>query len=134
MHHENRIHYVRYSWWLKAVRPDEAYFWATYQGAELDLFLLKNGRRLGVEFKRMDAPTLTPSMRIALRDLRLEGLVVLHPGTASYPLGENARVMPLAALAGETLDTLFPPRRTEGRQRGAPISPQKRARPRRGVD
>ncbi|MBI4737259.1 MAG: ATP-binding protein, partial [candidate division NC10 bacterium] len=85
---------------LKAVRPDEAYFWATYQGAELDLFLLKNGRRLGVEFKRMDAPTLTPSMRIALKDLRLEGLVVLHPGTASYPLGEHGRVMSLAALAG----------------------------------
>lgn len=134
MYHENRIPYVRFSWWLKAVRPDEAYLWATYQGAELDLFLLKNGRRLGVEFKRMDAPTLTPSMRIALRDLRLEGLVVLHPGTASYPLGEHARVMPLAALAGETLDTLFPPRRTEGKQRAAPRSPLKRARPRRGVD
>ncbi len=82
----------------------------------------------------MDAPTLTPSMRIALKDLRLEGLLVLHPGTASYPLGEDARVMPLATLAGETLDTLFPPRRTEGRQRGAPRSPQKRAKPRRGVD
>jgi len=59
--------------------------------------------------------------------------VVLHPGTASYPLGEHARVMPLAALAGETADTLFPPRRTEGRQRGAPGSPQKRARPKREV-
>ena len=89
---------------------------------------------MGVEFKRMDAPTLMPSMRIAMKDLRLEGLVVLHPGVASYPLGENARVMPLAALAGETLDTLFPPRRTEGRLRGAPRSPQKRARSRRGVD
>jgi len=118
---------------LKAVRPDEAYFWATYQGAELDLFLFKNGRRLGVEFKRMDAPTLTPSMRIALKDLRLEGLVVLHPGTASYPLGERVRVMPLAALAGETVDTLFPPRRTGERQRSTPRSPRKRARAKRGV-
>ncbi|OGB88251.1 MAG: hypothetical protein A3H39_03435 [candidate division NC10 bacterium RIFCSPLOWO2_02_FULL_66_22] len=116
---------------LKAVRPDEAYFWATYQGAELDLLLFKRGRRLGVEFKRMDAPTLMPSMRIAMKDLRLEGLVVLHPGVASYPLGEHARVMPLAALAGETLDTLFPPRRTEGKQRGAPRSPQKRDRSKR---
>jgi hypothetical protein len=119
---------------LKAVQPDEAYFWATYQGAELDLFLFKRGRRLGVEFKRMDAPRLTPSMRIAMKDLRLESLVVLHPGTASYPLGEQARVMPLAALAGETLDTLFPPRRTKGRQKSAPRSRQKRTRPKRGVD
>jgi uncharacterized protein len=118
---------------LKAIRPDEAYFWATYQGAELDLFLFKNGRRLGVEFKRMDAPRLTPSMRIALKDLRLEGLAVLHPGTASYPLGERVRVIPLAAVAGETLDTFFPPKKTEGRQSGAPRSPQKKARSKRGV-
>jgi hypothetical protein len=69
-----------------------------------------------------------------MKDLRLEGLVVLHPGTASYPLGEHARVMPLAALAGETLDTLFPPRRSKGRQESTPRSRQKRARPKRGVD
>ncbi len=118
---------------LKAVQPDEAYFWATYQGAELDLFLFKRGRRLGVEFKRVDAPRLTPSMRIAMKDLRLEGLVVLHPGTASYPLGDRVRVMPLAALAGERLDTLFPLKKTVVRQRGAPRFSQKRARSKRGV-
>ncbi len=83
---------------------------------------------MGVEFKRMDAPSLTPSMRIALKDLRLEGLVVLHPGTASHPLGERVRVMPLATLAGETADTLFPLRRTEGRWKGSQTFPQKRAR------
>jgi predicted AAA+ superfamily ATPase len=114
---------------LKAVQPEEAYFWATYQGAELDLLLFKNGRRLGVEFKRMDAPTLTPSMRIALKDLRLEGLAVLHPGTASYPLGERVRVMPLTALAGENVDGLFPSGRRRGSRRGVSKSPRKKARP-----
>jgi hypothetical protein len=48
-----------------ALRPDEAHYWATYQGAELDLLLFKQGRRIGVECKRMDAPVLTPSMHIA---------------------------------------------------------------------
>ncbi|OIO90776.1 MAG: hypothetical protein AUK02_00665, partial [Anaerolineae bacterium CG2_30_58_95] len=57
---------------IKVARPDEAYFWATHSGAELDLLLIKNGRRIGVECKRMDAPRLTPSMRIALQDLQLE--------------------------------------------------------------
>ncbi|MGH8623378.1 MAG: ATP-binding protein, partial [Burkholderiales bacterium] len=65
---------------INAVQPDETYFWATHQGAELDLLLFKNGRRLGVEMKRMDAPRLTPSIRIAVQDLRLEQLVVLYPG------------------------------------------------------
>src|SRR3990170_481394 len=36
---------------LKALRPDDAYYWATHQGAEIDLLLFKRGRRIGVECK-----------------------------------------------------------------------------------
>src|SRR6266481_3423672 len=74
---------------LKALNPDEAYYWATHQGAEIDLVLFKYGRRVGVECKRMDAPTLTPSMRIALNDLKLDRLVVVYPGERRYPLAER---------------------------------------------
>jgi predicted AAA+ superfamily ATPase len=95
---------------LKAVRPDEAYFWATHTGAELDLLLVENGRRLGVEVKRADAPRVTPSMRTALRDLRLEQLVVLYPGDVSYPLGDRVTVRPLESVAEGTAG-LFPRRR-----------------------
>jgi len=66
-----------------------------------------------------------------MKDLRLEGLVVLHPGTASYPLGERVGVMPLATLAGGTADTLFPPKRSEGRRKGSPRSPREEARSKR---
>ena len=81
---------------LKAFRPDEAYYWATHNGAELDLLLFKNGRRIGIECKRADAPQLTPSMRTALADLKLDHLYVLYPGTRAYTLGRNVEVMPLA--------------------------------------
>ncbi len=81
---------------LKSFRPDEAYFWATHNGAELDLLLFKNGRRIGVECKRSDAPGLTPSMRIALSDLKLDHLYVLYPGDRAYALAKNVEVMPLA--------------------------------------
>jgi len=91
---------------LKAVQPDEAYFWATHTGAELDLLLFKGARRLGVEVKRADAPTLTPSMRIALHDLRLDHLTVLYPGTRCYPLAECVDVVPLAALAKGGVEVL----------------------------
>ena len=84
---------------LKHFQPDEAYFWATHQGAELDLLLFKDGRRLGVEIKRMDAPTLTPSMRIALENLRLDRLVILYPGSTRYALAKRVEVLPLATLA-----------------------------------
>jgi predicted AAA+ superfamily ATPase len=95
---------------LKAIRPDEAYFWATHTGAELDLLLLKDGRRLGVEVKRADAPRLTPSMRVALHDLRLEQLVVLYPGETSYPLADRVTVHPFEEVASG-LASLFPRRR-----------------------
>lgn len=38
------------------------------------------GRRFGVEITFQGAPRLTPSMRVALDDLRLERLTVLYPG------------------------------------------------------
>jgi predicted AAA+ superfamily ATPase len=84
---------------IRAVRPDAAHFWATHTGAELDLFLLVRGRRHGVEAKFQDAPRLTPSMRIALEDLRLDHLTVLYPGDRRYELGRRVTVVPLAELA-----------------------------------
>jgi predicted AAA+ superfamily ATPase len=68
---------------LKALRPDEAYYWATHNGAEIDLVLFKSGRRIGVECKRADAPVLTPSMRIALADLKLDALYVVYPARSA---------------------------------------------------
>ncbi len=102
---------------LKVVQPDEAYFWATHQGAELDLLLIKDGRRLGVEIKRMDAPVLTPSMRIALDDLKLEQLVVLYPGKTPYTLEKRVTVMPLSILGKGDAGAMFP-RRGVRRKKG----------------
>jgi predicted AAA+ superfamily ATPase len=84
---------------IKTMQPDEVYFWATYSGAELDLLLLKDQQRIGVECKRMDAPKLTPSMRVAMQDLGLQKLLVIYPGSQRYSLGEGITVMPLAQIA-----------------------------------
>ena len=92
---------------LKALEPDEAWFWATHNGAEIDLILLKDGHLLGVECKRVDAPRLTPSMRIALEDLKLERIAVVYPGTRRYPLTPQVDAVPLAALA-DSVEGLFP--------------------------
>lgn len=84
---------------LKAAQPDEAYFWATHGGAELDLLLFIGGSRIGVECKRIDAPRLTPSMRTAMTDLRLNRLIVIYPGGVAYPLADKIEVAPLSRLA-----------------------------------
>jgi predicted AAA+ superfamily ATPase len=80
---------------IKALQPDETYYWATYNRAELDLLLFKQGRRIGVECKRADAPVLTPSMRIAMADLKLDHLYVVYPGEKAYTLGKKIEVVPL---------------------------------------
>ena len=78
---------------------DGAYFWATHQGAEIDLLLRRGDRLFGVECKRGDAPRMTPSLRTATADLGLERIVVVYPGEQRYPLSDAVEVVPLAALA-----------------------------------
>lgn len=77
----------------------EAAFWATHQGAEIDLLLVQQGKLYGVECKRADAPRMTPSIRIALEDLGLERIAVVYPGTRRYPLGERVEAVPLNTLS-----------------------------------
>ena len=79
---------------------DDAFFWATHQGAEIDLVLRRGERLLGVECKRVDAPRLTASIRIALEDLGLERVVVVYPGERRYPISDNVEALPLHQLAG----------------------------------
>ncbi|MFH0932997.1 MAG: ATP-binding protein [Nitrospirota bacterium] len=91
---------------IKATDPDEVYFWATHSGAEIDLVLVKNGRMLGVECKRIDAPRITPSMRTAREDLHLEQIAVVYPGTKRYSLGDGVTAVPLDVIA-EGMKGLF---------------------------
>lgn len=77
----------------------ESYFWATARGAELDLLLIRNGRRWGFEFKCADAPSVTRSMHIARKDLSLEHLWVIYPGNEKYALGDRLTALPLKRLA-----------------------------------
>jgi len=77
----------------------EASFWATHQGAEIDLLLRRRGKLYGVECKRVDAPRVTPSIRIALDDLGLERVAIVYPGTRRFALADRVEAVPLAALA-----------------------------------
>jgi predicted AAA+ superfamily ATPase len=77
---------------------NEIYFWGLHTGAELDLLVVRGGRKIGFEIKRTSTPRVTPSMRSALRVLELEQLYVIHAGDASFPMGEKIRAVPLARV------------------------------------
>lgn len=88
---------------LRALRAsrDEAFFWATHAGAELDLLVVRGRERLGFEIKRTDAPGLTASMRMALEDLQLKRLCVIHAGRHSVDLAPRVRAVAAKDLLDE---------------------------------
>ena len=83
---------------LRAHGERDAYFYATQRGAELDLLLLRRGRRWGFEFKCTDAPRTTKSMRTVIEDLGLTHLWVLYPGDQEYPLNDTITALPLRKI------------------------------------
>ena len=80
----------------------DAYFWGTHGGAELDLLITRGGAKYGFEFKFTDAPATTKSMRVAMTDLHLKRLFVVHPGTRRFELDDNLIALPLTALPEES--------------------------------
>jgi hypothetical protein len=66
---------------------------------------MRDGKRLGFEFKYSDKPSTTKSMHIALSDLNLDHLYVVHPGSHNFTLGDKASAIALPALL-EKLNTL----------------------------
>jgi len=78
---------------------DEVFFWATHQGAEIDLILRRGDALYGVECKRADIPRLTPSIRIALDDLKLKHVFVIYPGIQRFPLASQVEAVPLHVLS-----------------------------------
>ncbi len=85
---------------LLSLEPqEEVFFWATHQGAEIDLLLRRGEALFGVECKRTDKPRLTPSIRIALDDLKLKHVFVIYPGTQRFPLARQVEAVPLQALS-----------------------------------
>lgn len=84
----------------------EAFFWGVHTGAELDLLIHHNGRRLGFEIKLTRSPKVTPSMRSAREILGLEHLyVICHGAGKPWPMAEGITAVPALCL----VSPLWPP-------------------------
>lgn len=87
-------------------KRDEVFFWGVHAGAELDLLILQDGRRLGFEIKLTKSPQVTASMRSSKEALKLDHLyVICHGEGEPWPLSEGVTAVPAACLAfGQWLD------------------------------
>ncbi len=73
-------------------RSEDCFFWSTYADAEIDLLIYEKGGFKAFEFKYADAPKMTRSMQIALKDLKLQRIDVIYPGEIDYQLSEQVYV------------------------------------------
>lgn len=83
---------------MSVIDERQAYFWGTQGGAELDLLHIRENRRIGIEFKYSSAPSTTKSMRIAITDLKLDHLYVVHPVATQFPLDAEITAIGLAEM------------------------------------
>jgi hypothetical protein len=88
---------------LESLRPSEAYYWATYNEAEVDLFFIMNNRRYGMEFKFSEAPNITKSMKISIESLHLDKLFVVYPGNQEYPVDSKITVCPIDKVKAQII-------------------------------
>ena len=110
---------------LRLAKPDEAYFWATHTGAELDLLLISKAGAIGIEVKRAGCPAAH-----AFHAHRAGGPAAGPsdgplPGRRGYDLADRVTVLPLARLAAGDAAALMPQVR---RRLGTTTGRQDRAR------
>ena len=75
--------------------PEDCYFWATSNQAELDLLIVRGSKRMGFEFKYTDSPNMTRSMHVALEDLKLDNITVITPGDIDFFINDKVRAVGL---------------------------------------
>ncbi|MEK7468084.1 MAG: ATP-binding protein [Planctomycetota bacterium] len=83
---------------LSLLGEREGWFYRTHAGAELDLLIVRGGKRFGFEIKLTDGPSMTKSMHVAHQDLKLERLFVVYPGPKSWPMGKKTEAVSILDL------------------------------------
>ena len=83
---------------IRLAQVRNPHYWRTHAGSEVDLVWQAAGGLWGMEFKYMDAPRTTKSIRSALGDLPLKHLWIVYPGPESYALDDRITVLPLVEI------------------------------------
>ena len=86
---------------LSRADDSECFHWATHAGAELDFLHVRGVAKTGFEIKKTVAPKVTKSMRIALADLSLDRLYVVHAGDHSFPMAEKIHAVSVSEIHKE---------------------------------
>ncbi len=87
---------------LQKMDTRDFYYWRTHTGAELDLLILKDGKRIGFEVKYAEVPKITKSMHHVIEDLHLDNLYIIYKGSHQFSFSPKVHCVPADKL--ETYD------------------------------
>ena len=80
------------------VDSQNCYFWGIHNQGELDLMIIKDGKKIGFEFKFSQTGKLSNSMKTAIENLELDSLYIVVPLDTYYPIDKNINVTGLMNL------------------------------------
>jgi len=83
---------------LQKTDARDSYFWRTHTGAELDLLVMINGKRIGFEIKYSEIPKTTRSMYTVIEDLKLNKLYLVNSGIRKLDLDEKISILPATQI------------------------------------
>jgi len=83
---------------IRAMNITEYYYWRTHTGVELDLFVIKDGKRYGFEIQYSDKPMITRSIKQAIKDLRLDALYLIYQGKYHFDVESSIKLVPFNQL------------------------------------
>ena len=85
------------------VEGEKSFFWSVHNQGEIDLLFHKNGKRFGVEFKFLQAPSLSKSMVFARDQLELHRVFCIYPGSKCFSLAPRIEALGLDTLSKSLL-------------------------------
>jgi len=91
---------------LQKMGSRDYFYWRTHTGVELDLLILKNGKRYGFEIKYSEKPQITKSMRLAAEDLKLDQLFLVYQGKHQFEIENGIKLLPAQMLTDVNIEEL----------------------------
>lgn len=82
------------------VEADECYFWGIHNQGELDLLIVKDGKRLGYEIKYSDSPSLSNFAKTIPKLLKLDEFSVVYPGDKTFSIEQGITAVGIGNLFG----------------------------------
>ena len=80
---------------INRLKTRDYYYWRTHAGLELDLLVMKNGKRLGFEIKYSETPKVTRSMHQIIEDLKLDMFFIVYQGKHQLSLEDKIQLLPV---------------------------------------